>query len=206
MVIFQSLAKSNLLCFYMDAEFNFEEVKSETLKKMDSAISVCKNSLSGLRAGKATPAFLAPIKVEAYGDIVPIERIASITAPEPRVLMVHVWDKAIVKNTEKAISNAGLGIAPAIDGQYIRLVFPPQSEERRKELCHKAAEYAEQFKVSIRNIRRDSISALKKAEKEKLISEDQLSNYTDAMQQLTDEYVHRIDKLLKQKVDDIMTV
>ncbi len=187
-------------------DFSIEQLTTEARHKMDGAISVCKNSLSGLRAGRASPAFLAPIKVEAYGDMLPIERVANITAPEPRMLLVQVWDKAIVKSVEKAIANAGLGIAPAIDGQTIRLVFPPQSEERRKELCHKAAEYAEQFKVSIRNVRRDSISTIKKAEKDKLISEDEMSVYSENIQEITDDYISRIEKLLKQKIDDIMTV
>ncbi|MDZ5762431.1 Ribosome-recycling factor [Candidatus Cyrtobacter comes] len=190
----------------MEIDFSIEKLKTEAKHKMDGAISVCKNSLSGLRAGRASPAFLAPIKVDAYGDMLPIERVANITAPEPRMLLVQVWDKTVLKSVEKAIANAGLGITPAIDGQSIRLIFPPQSEERRKELCNKAAEYSEQFKVSIRNIRRDSISAIKKAEKDKLISEDDMSVYTTNIQEITDDYVSRIDKLLKQKIEDIMTV
>ncbi|RST69975.1 ribosome recycling factor [Candidatus Aquarickettsia rohweri] len=183
-----------------------KEILNNLKEKMEGAISSLSNSLSGLRTGRASTALLDPIKVEAYGSEMPINQVGSVSAPDAKTLLVQVWDKELVQSAEKAILNSGLGLTPNSEGQVIRLHIPNLSEERRKELVKKANEYTEQAKISVRNIRRGGIDAFKKQEKDKLISEDELKNYSQEIQKITDEFIAKIDGILSKKSKDIMSI
>lgn len=172
------------------------EIIPELKKKMDGSIDTLKHSLSGLRTGRASIALLEPIKIEVYGNVMPISQLASITVSDARTLMIQVWDKGLVPNVEKAIINSKLGLTPNTEGQVIRLFIPNLTEERRKELVKKAHAYGEQTKIAIRNIRRNGLDIYKKHEKEKLISEDELKFYAGKIQKLTDDYIKKVDTLL----------
>ncbi len=173
-------------------------------KRMESSITNLKHTLSGLRAGRASTSLLEPVKVEVYGSIMPISQLGTVSAPEPRMLTVQVWDKANTKAVEKAILNAGLGLNPIAESQTIRIPLPDLSEERRKELAKKASEYVEHSKVAIRNVRRDGIDELKKLEKSKNISEDELKSYSEEVQKLTDKYVKKTEEVGLEKAKEIM--
>lgn len=175
-------------------------------RRMEGAISSLKHSLSGLRTGRASASILDPIKVEMYGDFVPINQVGAVSVPESRLLTIQVWDKSAVKAIEKAISNSGLGLNPSVDGQLIRIPIPDLSEERRKELNKKAGEYTEQTKVAVRNVRRDGMDALKKLEKNKELSEDELKLHGNEIQKLTDDHIRKIDDLLTQKSKEILSI
>jgi ribosome recycling factor len=183
-----------------------KEILDNLKEKMEGAISSLSNFLSGLRTGRASTALLDPIKVEAYGSEMPMNQVGSVSAPDAKTLLVQVWDKELVQSVEKAILNSGLGLTPNSEGQVIRLHIPNLSEERRKELVKKANEYAEQAKISVRNIRRGGIDAFKKQEKDKLISEDELKNYSQEIQKITDEFIVKIDGILSKKSKDIMSI
>ena len=183
----------------------FNELKSDLKKRMEGALGALRHSLAGLRTGRASASLLEPIKVEAYGNIMPITQVATINVPEARMITVQVWDKAVVKDVEKAIINSGLGLNPSIEGQVIRVPIPDLSEERRKELAKKTSEYCEQSKIALRNIRRDGIDILKKMEKNKEISEDDLKTQTDEIQDLINEYSKIADDLSGQKAKEIMS-
>jgi len=183
-----------------------KEILNNLKEKMEGAISSLSNSLSGLRTGRASTALLDPIKVEAYGSEMPINQVGSVSAPDAKTLLVQVWDKELVQSAEKAILNSGLGLTPNSEGQVIRLHIPNLSEERRKELVKKANEYTEQAKISVRNIRRGGIDAFKKQEKDKLISEDELKNYSQEIQKITDAFIAKIDGILSKKSKDIMSI
>ncbi|MSO13892.1 ribosome recycling factor [Rickettsiales endosymbiont of Trichoplax sp. H2] len=183
-----------------------KEILDNLKEKMEGAISSLSNSLSGLRTGRASTALLDPIKVEAYGSEMPMNQVGSVSAPDAKTLLVQVWDKELVQSAEKAILNSGLGLTPNSEGQVIRLHIPNLSEERRKELVKKANEYTEQAKISVRNIRRGGIDAFKKQEKDKLISEDELKNYSQEIQKITDEFIAKIDGILSKKSKDIMSI
>lgn len=180
------------------------EIIPELEKKMRGSIDSLKHALSGLRAGRVSTALLDPVKVEAYGDIMHINQVSSVTAPDAKTLMLQVWDKELIPSIEKAISNSGLGLTPNTEGQMIKLFIPSLTEERRKELVKKANTYAEQARIAIRNIRRSGLDTYKKYEKEKLISEDELKSYTGKIQDLTNDYIKTVDTLLSQKSKDIM--
>lgn len=181
---------------------NFEDLR----KRMDGALHSLKHSLNGLRTGRASAALLEPIKVDAYGSLMPITQIGSINVPEPKLIVVQVWDASLTQATEKAIMNAGLGLNPIVDGQLIRVPLPDLSEQRRKELCKKAHEYSEQAKISIRNIRRDGMDLLKKQEKDKQISEDDYQVKSEEIQKITDEFTKKIDTTVADKEKEIMHV
>jgi ribosome recycling factor len=149
---------------------------------------------------------LDPVVVEAYGSRMPLNQVASVSAPESRLLTVTVWDANNTKAVEKAIANAGLGLNPQPEGNVIRVPIPELNEERRKELTKVAGQYAEQARVAIRNVRRDGMDALKQQEKDKEISEDDQRRLSDEVQKLTDEYIKKIDEMLEHKEKDIMTV
>ena len=185
----------------MDEEL---EIIPELKKKMDGSINTLKHSLSGLRTGRASTALLEPIKVEVYGNVMPISQLASITVSDARTLMIQVWDKELIADIEKAIINSKLGLTPNTEGQVIRLFIPDLTEERRKELVKKAHAYGEQAKIAIRNIRRNGLDIYKKHEKEKLISEDELKSYTEKIQELTDDYIKKVDTLLNNKSKHIL--
>ncbi len=185
---------------------NFSEVKSALTTKMDKALEVLKRDLSGLRTGRASVNLLDNIMVMAYGTPTPINQVASISTPEARLICVSVWDKSLASAVEKAIRDSDLGLNPASDGTLVRIPIPTLTEERRKELSKVASGYAEQTKVSVRNVRRDGMDAVKTMEKDKVISEDDRKNYEDEIQKLTDKVVAEIDRLYTEKQKDIMTI
>lgn len=179
---------------------------AEIEKRMEGAVSNLKHVLNGLRTGRASASLLDPIKVEVYGDFMPINQLSTISVPESRLITVQVWDKSQVKNIEKAIMSSGLGLNPTSDRQLIRVPVPDLTEERRRELTKKAAEYGENAKIAIRNIRRDALDVLKKNEKDKEISEDELKSQSDLVQKITDRYIKHVDEAIKQKSAEIMGV
>jgi ribosome recycling factor len=149
---------------------------------------------------------LDQVQVEAYGARMPVNQVGAVSVPEPRSIMVNVWDKALVVSVEKAIRNAGLGLNPVVEGQNLRIPIPPLTEERRRDLSKLAGKYAEQQRVAVRNVRRDAIGDLKAAEKDATISEDELRRLEGEVQKITDEAVHRVDDALKTKEHEIMQV
>lgn len=178
----------------------------ELRKRMEGALDRLKHDYAGLRTGRASAGMLDPIQVDAYGSMMPLNQLANVTVPEPRTLMVSVWDKGMVKAVEKAIANSNLGLNPASDGQNIRVPVPELSQERRKELSKVAGQYAEAAKVAVRNVRRDGMDALKKAEKEGDISEDEQRRKGDEIQKMTDEFVKKADEMSADKEKEIMSV
>jgi len=174
--------------------------------RMDKAVGALKEEFAGLRTGRASAGLLEPVQVEAYGSTSPLNAVAAITVPEPRMIAVNVWDKGVVVSVEKAIRSAGLGLNPIVDGQTIRVPIPPLTEERRRDLAKLAGKYAEQQKVSVRNVRRDANDDLKKAEKAGEISQDEQKKMEAEVQKDTDAAIKRIDEALKAKEVEIMQV
>jgi ribosome recycling factor len=183
-----------------------EKVVTDLRKRMDGALEVLRKEFSGLRTGRASANLLEPVHVEAYGNRMPLAQVGTVSVPEPRLLIVQVWDKGNVKATEKAIREAGLGLNPQTEGQTIRVPVPDLSEERRKELTKVAAKYAEQARVSVRNVRRDGLDLLKKQEKDSAITQDQHRKLDKDIQALTDATIKRVDDLLAQKDKEILQV
>lgn len=179
--------------------------KADIERRMQGAVDALKHDLSGLRTGRANIALLEPVHVEVYGAMMPLNQVATISAPEARMLSVQVWDKANVIPVEKGIAKANLGLNPMIDGQTIRLPLPDLTEERRKELAKLTGKYAENAKIAIRNVRRDGMEALKEDEKRKDISEDERKRHEDEVQKATDKYVTDADAAAVAKEKEIMT-
>ncbi|MBT8427250.1 MAG: ribosome recycling factor [Erythrobacter sp.] len=179
--------------------------KADIERRMQGAIESLKGDLSGLRTGRANTSLLDPVVVEVYGSMMPLNQVATVSAPEPRMLSVQVWDKANVTAVEKGIAKANLGLNPMIDGQNVRLPMPDLTEERRKDLAKLAGQYAEQSKIAIRNVRRDGMEALKEDEKKKEISEDERKRSEDEVQKLTDKYVAEAEQAASAKEKEIMT-
>jgi ribosome recycling factor len=175
-------------------------------ERMDKAVTALKEEFASLRTGRANAALLDPIHVDAYGSKVPINQIGAISVPEPRSITVSVWDRGLVVSVEKAIRNAGLGLNPVVEGQNLRVPIPPLTEERRKDLAKLASRYAEQQRVAVRNVRRDAMDDLKKAEKDAVISQDEEKRLQGEVQKLTDEAIKRVDEALKTKEQEIMQV
>ena len=178
----------------------------ELEKRMSGAMDVLKKEFQGLRTGRASVNLLDPVMVEAYGQRMPLNQVGTVSAPEPRLLSVNVWDKGLVTPTAKAIRDAGLGLNPQPDGQLIRIPLPELTTERRNELAKLAHKYAEQGRVAVRNIRRDGMEALKKAEKDHKISQDEHRHKSDEVQKLTDRYIKQVDETLAHKEKEIKTV
>ncbi len=178
--------------------------KGDLERRMHGAVESLKHDLAGLRTGRANTSLLDPITVEVYGSNMPLNQVATVSAPEPRMLSVQVWDKSSVTPVEKAIRNAGLGINPITDGQNIRLPIPDMTEERRKELVKLAHSYAEKAKVAARNVRRDGMDALKTDENKKEISEDERKRSETEVQKATDAAVGDIDAVLASKEKEIL--
>ena len=178
--------------------------KADLQRRMHGAVEALKHDLGGLRTGRATTTLLDPIHVEVYGSNMPLNQVATVSAPEPRMLSVQVWDKSNVGPVEKAIRNADLGINPVVDGQNIRLPIPDMTEERRKELSKLAHQYAEKAKIAVRNVRRDGMDALKADEKKHEISEDERKRSETEVQKLTDETIADIDQVLASKDREIL--
>ena len=179
--------------------------KADIERRMHGAVEALKHDLAGLRTGRANTALLDPVHVEVYGAMMPLNQVATVSAPEPRMLSVQVWDKANVIPVEKGIAKANLGLNPMIDGQTIRLPLPDLTEERRKELAKLTHKYAENAKIAIRNVRRDGMEALKDDEKKKDISEDERKRHEDEAQKLTDRHVSEADTIAAAKEKEIMT-
>lgn len=175
-------------------------------KRMDGALEMLAKEFTGLRTGRASTSLLEPLMVEVYGSMMPLSNVGTVGIPEPRMLSVQVWDNSNVKAVEKAIRNSDLGLNPATDGQVIRVPLPDLTEERRKDLQKVAGDYAEKTRIAIRNVRRDGMDSLKKAEKEKEISKDEASDLGDDVQKLTDKKIGMVDKQLEEKQNDIMKV
>ena len=179
--------------------------KADIERRMQGAIDSLKGDLGGLRTGRANTTLLDPVVVEVYGSMMPLNQVATVSAPEPRMLSVQVWDRANVTAVEKGIAHANLGLNPMIDGQTLRLPMPDLTEERRKELAKLAGKYAENAKIAIRNVRRDGMEALKEDEKKKEISEDERKRGEDEVQKLTDRFVAEADAVAAQKEKEILT-
>ncbi|MEX1307989.1 MAG: ribosome recycling factor [Eubacteriales bacterium] len=176
------------------------------MEKMDKTISVLTEELAHIRAGRANPQLLDNIKVDCYGSMMPINQVGNISAPEPRMLIVSVWDTNLIPEVEKAIMKSDLGINPANDGKVIRLVMPELTEERRKDLVKVIKTFSEEAKIALRSIRRDAIDHFKKDEKASVITEDDLKDLEKEIQETTDEHVKTIDKMMKDKESEIMAV
>jgi ribosome recycling factor len=175
-------------------------------RRMDGAIDVLKKELGGLRTGRASPSLLESVSVSAYGSTMPLNQLSTVSAPEPRLLVVQVWDRSMAKAVDAAIREAGLGLNPQSEGQVIRVPIPPLSEERRKELTKIAHKYAEQARVSVRNVRRDGLEALKKREKDRDITQDQHRKLDKDVQTLTDDTIKKVDETLTHKEKEILHV
>lgn len=175
-------------------------------KRMNGAVEVLRKEFAGLRTGRASASLLEPISVSAYGSEVPLNQVATIGVPEPRMLSVQVWDKSLVKAVEKAIRSADLGLNPSVDGTLIRVPIPELSEERRGELAKIAARYAEAARVAVRNVRRDGMEQLKRQEKDGEISQDAHHKVAQQVQELTDSEIKQINDLLAAKETEIMTI
>ena len=185
---------------------DIDDLKKDLKHRMEVTVDVVKKEFSGLRTGRASVSLLEPIMVDAYGSQMPLNQVASIAAPEARMLTVQVWDKGQAKAVEKAIRESNLGLNPAVDGQLLRVPIPALNEERREELKKVAGKYAEEGKVAIRNVRRDGNDQLKKMEKNHEISEDEHHQYHDEVQKMTDGFIAEIDDALNHKQEEIMQV
>ncbi len=172
-------------------------------KRMDGALSALKNEFSGLRTGRASASLIEPVTVDAYGSQTPINQVGTVSVPEARMISVQVWDKGMVGAVEKAIRESGLGVNPVVDGTSVRIPLPPLTEERRVELTKVAGKYAEQGRVAVRNVRREGMEAVKKAEG---VSEDEQKKLSEEIQKLTDVTIKRIDEALAAKETEIMQV
>jgi ribosome recycling factor len=179
---------------------------NELKRRMQGALAVLKQELSGLRTGRASANLLDPVQVDAYGTHMPLSQVATVSVPEPRLLSVQVWDRSMVHAVEKAITASNLGLNPQTEGQVIRLRIPELNEERRKELVKVAHKYAEAAKVAVRHVRRDGIDVLKKLEKDHAISKDDQERFSNEIQKVTDQMIHDIDQMLANKEKEILTV
>ena len=183
-----------------------DKVITDLRRRMDGAIDALKKELGGLRTGRAAPSLLESVQVNAYGSNMPLNQLGTVSAPEPRMLVVQVWDRSMSKAVDAAIREAGLGLNPQSEGQVIRVPIPPLSEERRKELTKIAHKYAEQARVSVRNVRRDGLEALKKREKDREITQDQHRKLDKDVQTLTDDTIKKVDETLANKEKEILHV
>ncbi|WP_380878770.1 ribosome-recycling factor [Sphingomonas sp. DBB INV C78] len=178
--------------------------KADLERRMHGAVESLKGDLGGLRTGRASTSLLDPVTVEVYGSHMPLNQVATVTVPEPRLLSVQVWDKSNVTPVDKAIRSAGLGLNPIVDGQTLRLPIPDLTEERRKELAKLAGQYAEKAKIAVRNVRRDGNDALKTDENKKEISEDERKRAEAEVQKLTDATIAEIDAAAAAKEKEIL--
>ena len=180
--------------------------KEDLNRRMNGSISALRGEFAGLRTGRANPALLDPVTVEAYGNPMPVTQLGTVSAPEPRLLTVQVWDKSMVKSVDKAIRDAGLGLNPQMDGQLLRIPLPELNQERRRELAKLAHKYAEQARVAVRNVRRDGMEILKRLEKDHKIGQDEHHKLGEELQKVTDAHIRDIDHALHAKEQEIMQV
>ena len=186
----------------MSATFDLNDIK----RRMQASIASYKHDLGGLRTGRASASLLDPIQVEAYGSLMPLNQVATVTVPEPRMLSVQVWDKSMALAVDKAIRESSLGLNPQTEGQVIRIRIPELNEQRRKEMVKVAHKYAEEARVAVRHIRRDGLDLLKKLEKDGKVSEDDAARQSEQVQKATDQSVSEIDQILAAKEKEIMQV
>jgi ribosome recycling factor len=179
---------------------------NELKRRMHGAVQLLKQELGGLRTGRASASLLEPVQVEAYGTHMPLNQLATVSVPEPRLLSVQVWDKSMVHAVEKAIMAANLGLNPSTEGQVLRLRIPELNEERRRDLVKVAHKYAETARIAVRHVRRDGLDVVKKLEKEHKISEDDGKRDSEQVQKACDETIAEIDKMLSAKEREILTV
>ena len=184
------------------AELDFNDLK----RRMEGALTSFKGDLAGLRTGRASPSLLDPITVEAYGSRMPLNQVANISVPEPRMVSVTVWDKQMVGKVERAIRESSLGLNPITDGATLRIPLPELNEQRRKELVKVAQQYSESARVAARHVRRDGMDTLKKLEKDGDLGQDEVRQQSDKVQKLTDDTISDIDRLLSEKETEIMQV
>jgi ribosome recycling factor len=184
-----------------DLEIDLDAIQ----RRMDGAMNALKQEFASLRTGRASASIVEPIQVDAYGQMTPINQLGTVNVPEPRMVVINVWDKGMIAKVERAIRDSGIGINPIVDGPLIRLPIPELNEERRRELTKVAAQYAEQAKVAIRNVRRDGMDQIKKA-KTAGLSEDDQKMYADEVQELTDKSIAVVERALEAKQAEIMQV
>lgn len=186
----------------MSAQFDLADLE----RRMQGAVATLKHELGGLRTGRASASLVEPVHVEAYGQSMPLNQVATISVPEPRMLAVQVWDKGMVNAVDKAIRDANLGLSPTVEGQVLRIRIPELNEQRRKEMAKVAHKYAEEARVAVRHVRRDGLDILKKLLKDKSISEDDEKRHESEVQKATDRFVGEVDQALAQKEKEIMQV
>jgi ribosome recycling factor len=185
---------------------DIQAIKKEASRRMHAAVEVLHKEFAGLRTGRAAVSLLEPVTVEAYGARTPLPQVATIAAPEPRLLTVQVWDRGLVKAVERAIQEADLGLNPMGEGQLIRIPIPALNEQRRVEITKIASRYAEEARVAVRNVRRHAMDELKKAERDGGISQDQVRDLGKQIQDLTDSHIRALDDLLAKKEAEILQV
>lgn len=183
-----------------------QDILDDLELRMDSSLESLKKDFAGLRTGRASVSMIEPVMVEVYGSMMPINQVGTLGVPEPRLITVQVWDKSNAPFVDKAIRQANLGLNPQVDGNTIRIPIPPLTEERRIEMVKIAAKYAEQSRVAVRNVRRDGMEAMKKAEKDGEISEDELKTWQGKIQALTDDHIKAIDEMLAHREKEIKQV
>jgi ribosome recycling factor len=180
--------------------------KHKATERMDAALEHLKRELGGLRTGRASAALLDAIKVEYYGNQTPLKQVANVAVPESRLITVQPWEPPLIKEIEKAIIASGLGLNPANDGKVIRIPIPPLSEERRKDLIKLCKKHGEETKISLRTIRRETNDELKRLQKDAKLTEDDLRKAEADVQKLTDQYVQKVDQILKKKEEEILEI
>jgi len=183
-----------------------KELISDAKRRMDKAIENLTHELAKIRTGRATPALLDSVKVEYYGQKVPLNQAATVTVPEPRLITIQPWEKSMLSEIEREILKADLGFNPSNDGTFIRVPIPQLSEERRKDLVKLVHKFAEETRIAVRNVRRDANEHLKKLEKSHEISEDDLENYLEEIQKRTDDHIKRIDEVMAHKEKEVLEV
>jgi ribosome recycling factor len=183
-----------------------EELFNKTEEHMKKSLEMLTQELGGIRTGKASPALLDSLRVNYYGSMVPVKQIANVAVPDPRLITIQPWDRGLIQEIEKAIRTSELGLNPQNDGGVIRLPIPPLTEERRKDLVKVVKRIGEDSKVAIRNVRRDANDRIKKLEKEHDLSEDDMRHKQDAIQKLTDSFVHKIDEAVTAKEKEILEI
>ena len=186
----------------MSTEFDLADIK----RRMQGAIQSFKHDLGGLRTGRASASLLDPIVVDAYGSMMPLNQVATVSVPEPRLLSVQVWDRSMVGAVEKAIRDSDLGLNPSTEGQTMRIRIPELNEQRRKEMVKVAHKYAEEARIAVRHVRRDGLDILKKLEKDGHISKDDIERHSDQVQKATDQAVAEVDAAVAAKEKEIMQV
>ena len=201
-IIIHQLLLIRIWVIKLTEKLNLEDLK----RRMEGAISAFSHDLAGLRTGRASVNMIDQITVDAYGSKMPIEQVGTISVPEPRTISIQVWDKGLVVSVEKSIQESGLGLNPQTDGQLIRIPVPELNEERRQELIKIAGKYAEQSRISIRNIRRDGMDSIKSMEKNSEIGKDESISLSSNVQDLTDEHIKKIDEILLNKEQEIKQV